>query len=177
MTFRFRLIITISLLIALTFGIGGTVLISASFDSALREERTSALKSFESVQNTLVLLTSLSDQTDLRELSETLARMDERGMADWQAISLKRANETLYQSGAEMLGADALALPDAGKCAFTEVSDRYGYSIILLGSLSVGQERLALEARFDLSSVYAARDRHWLRRHRKQGFDDRGRGP
>jgi len=46
------LIVTISLLIALTFGVGGAVLISASFSASLDEEIQAALDSYENVRNT-----------------------------------------------------------------------------------------------------------------------------
>ncbi len=100
MTFRFRLIITIALLIALTFAIGGTVLISASFSAARKEEITSALDSFESAQNTLVLLNSISETTDVHGFSAPLSQMEAQGMTDWQAVTLRRGEELLYQSRA-----------------------------------------------------------------------------
>ena len=53
MSFRLKLMITISLLIAVSFGIGGTLIITTSFNTTLQQERQTALTSFESVQNTL----------------------------------------------------------------------------------------------------------------------------
>ena len=64
MRFRYRLIITIALLIALSFGIGGTVLIAVSFNTSLQEQTGAALNSYMSVRNTLYLLNSLGEQTD-----------------------------------------------------------------------------------------------------------------
>ena len=55
MSYRLKLTITISLLIALSFGIGGTLMISTSFQNTLDQETQTALNNFESIQNTLYL--------------------------------------------------------------------------------------------------------------------------
>ena len=64
MSYRLKLTITISLLIAISFGFGGTLMITTSFNATLKRETQTALTSFESVQNMLYLLNSLGDQTD-----------------------------------------------------------------------------------------------------------------
>ena len=53
MRYRLKLTITIALLIAISFGIGGTLMITTSFNATLKQETQAALQSFESVQNTL----------------------------------------------------------------------------------------------------------------------------
>ena len=47
MSYRLKLTITISLLIAISFGIGGTLMITTSFNATLKQETQSALSSFE----------------------------------------------------------------------------------------------------------------------------------
>ena len=70
MGYRLKLIITISLLIAVTFSLGGTILISASFSDSLEAETESALNSFRTVLKTLYLLNSLGEQTGFENLGE-----------------------------------------------------------------------------------------------------------
>ena len=77
MSFRLKLTLTISLLIALSFGVGGTLLISLSFHSSLKKETEAALDSFETIQNTLYLINSLGEKTDSATLTETLAQMEQ----------------------------------------------------------------------------------------------------
>ena len=57
MSYRLKLTITISLLIAISFGIGGTLMITTSFNATMKQETQSALDSFETVQNMLYLIT------------------------------------------------------------------------------------------------------------------------
>ena len=77
MTFRLRLILTISLLVSLSFGLGGGILITASSASALEKETEAALDSFRTIQSTLYLLNSLGDRTDHRSLSSALEKMEQ----------------------------------------------------------------------------------------------------
>lgn len=153
MRFRFRLIITISLLIALSFGIGGAVLISASFYTSLNEETDAALASYESVRNTLYLLNSLGEQTDYESLVQVLEQMQ----SSWQVLRLSLGEEVLFQSGNAGQLTASLPVPDARKCVYTAVADAYGHGLQVLGVISAEEDQLLLQARFDLSAVYAAR--------------------
>ena len=159
MSFRFRLIITISLLIALTFGIGGALLIHASFRSDLNDERIASLDSFETARNTLFLLNSFSERTNQNTLKQSLSQMESTGIAKWQAISLISGENTIYQNGVEYMTDYQLSIPRLGQCSYMDVSDDYGFGIIVLASISAGDEQLELKARFDVSSIYADRTR------------------
>lgn len=157
MSFRLRLTVTIALLIAVTFGIGGTVLITASFNTSLEKETEAALDSFETVQNTLYLLNAFAEQTDYASLSDALSQMEQRGSL-WQALSLSMDGETLYLSGSEESLRCAVPSPEQGTCAYAPVSDRRGQGLVVLGQITAGDSVLELRARFDLSAVYTARD-------------------
>ena len=76
MSYRLKLTITISVLIALSFGIGGTLMISTSFHETLNQQTQSALSSFDQLQNTLGLLCALSDKKGTDALTEALEQME-----------------------------------------------------------------------------------------------------
>ena len=78
MSYRLKLILTISVLIALTFSAGGTILISVSFQNSLETETQAALNDFQGIQNTLYLLNSLGSQTGFDNLREALDSMAEQ---------------------------------------------------------------------------------------------------
>ena len=159
MSFRFRLIVTITLLIALTFGIGGSLLIVTSFHSDLDEERLAALDAFETAQNTLMLLSALNEKADYNSLKQSLSQMESTGVAKWQAISLTSGENTIYQKKADSLTNDSLTAPNEGQCSYIEIADGYGNGIIVLAGIRAGDEYLELKARYDVSSVYADRSR------------------
>jgi len=157
MNFRLRLIITISLLVALSFGIGGTVLITASFNTSLNTETEAALDSYQTVQNTLYLLNSLGDQTDYDSLSNALTQMSEQDMAKWQALRLETSEDVVYQDGSPDLLAAELPRPEPNQCSYMEISDQYGRGLLVLSAIHAGEESLLLKARFNLTAVYTAR--------------------
>ena len=158
MSYRLKLTITISLLIAISFGIGGTLMITTSFNASLDQETQSALSSFETVQNMLYLLNSLSDQTDFSSLSDALSQMEAQGVGHWQALSLKNGKETIFRSGGTELLAFILPTPAADQCSYLPVRDEYGYGLVIVSQISAGDTPLDLMARFDVSHVYEIRE-------------------
>ena len=158
MSYRLRLIITISLLIALTFSVGGTILISASFQTSLGKETDAALESFETVQNTLYLLNSMGGQTEFDSLKNVLSQMAEQNIEQWQSLSLTAGDDVIYANKAAALNGYSLPTPEAGRCSYVRVEDTYGHGLIVLGTINAGEELLTLKVRFDLTSVYEARN-------------------
>ena len=158
MTYRLKLIITISLLIALSFGIGGTVMITTSFDAALEQETRSSLTSFENTQRTLYLLNSLGDQSDFESLTDALKQMENQNLGQWQAFSLKAGEKQLFLSGSR----DILvySLPDSAEnqCVSLLVSNHNGHGLLVKSMILAGNTELEVLARYDLSSVYTLRD-------------------
>ena len=158
MRYRLKLTVTISLLIALSFGIGGTVMITTSFNTTLKQETQSALTFFENTQSTLYLLNSLGDQTDFESLSSALKQMDDQNLGRWQALSLTVEGSTLFLSGNEAMLAHSIPTPGENQCAWLPVSDSFGHGLLVKSMILAGSTQLEVLARFDLSHVYALRE-------------------
>ena len=156
MSYRLTLIITISLLIAITFSLGGTILISASFQNSLKVEIQAALDSYETVQNTLYILNAMGEQTGYDNLKEALMRMAEQNVGGWQGLTLKDGEHVIYQSRSDCLG-DYLLPALSTSCSYMQVEDSYGHGLLVLSTLGAGSQKLTLQARFDLSDVYDTR--------------------
>ncbi len=157
MNYRVRLTITISLLIALSFGIGGTTMIATSFSTSLEKETQAALDSFETVQNTLYLINSLAEQADYESLAQVLEQMTEQKLGRWQALTLLAPEEMIFQNGNVQLLEYTLPQPGEDQCSYLPVADDFGYGLVICSQLTAGEERLTLTARFDLSRVYETR--------------------
>lgn len=157
MRFRLRLMISISLLIALAFGAGGSLLVSASFQTALHEEQTLALHSYETIRSTLYLLNSLGEKTDYENMADALKQMEKQGVARWQALSLQSEERLIYQSGDSALFSATLPVPKADQCAYTILTEKDKSSLQILSTISTEDQPLLLRARFDLTSAYEAR--------------------
>lgn len=158
MRYRLKLIITISLLIALSFGIGGTLIITTSFRANLEQECNSALNTFENTQRTLYLLNSLGDQTDYQSLADALEQMETQNLGRWQALSLKAGDSYLFMSGHEDMLGHKIPSPTENQCASISVSDQYGQGLLVKSIIIAGETELEVLARFDLSHVYTLRD-------------------
>lgn len=158
MSYRLKLTITISLLIAISFGIGGTLMITTSFNATLKQETQSALSSFESVQNMLYLLNSLGDQTDFDSLSDALSQMEAQGLGQWQALTLKAGEDELFRSGSAELVNYTLPAPADNQCSYLPVADQHGHGLVIMSIISAGDSNLELLTRFDVSHVYEIRE-------------------
>lgn len=153
MRFRYRLIITIALLIALSFGIGGTVLITVSFHTALEEQTNAALNSYMGVRNTLYLLNSLGEQTDYDGMVMALEGLE----GPWDALRVKLNGNLLFQSEWGWKISDSLPEPMPEQYGYIHMHDAYGHSLQVISTIQMGEDHLLLEARFDTADVYTAR--------------------
>ena len=151
--FRYRLVITIALLIALSFGIGGAMLITVSFNTALEEQTGAALNSYMSVRNTLYLLNSLGDQTDYAGITQVLEGME----GPWDALRVKLNGALLYQSEWGWKLSDVLPEPSSEQYGYVHLYDTRGHGLQVASAIQMGEDTLLLEARFDTSDVYTAR--------------------
>lgn len=158
MSYRLKLTIMISLLIAISFGIGGTLIITTSFNATLEQETQSALTSFENTKNTLYLLNSLGEQTDYKSLADALSQMETQGLGEWQALSLKADAEQLFHEGYPEMLEYTLPTPSESQCISLPVGDKHGHGLIVKSVIPAGTSSLEIVARFDMSRVYALRD-------------------
>jgi len=157
MSYRLKLTVTIALLIALSFGIGGTLIISASFSAARDQEIQTALESFQTVQTTLQLLNSLGGQSGYPGLAEAMYRMETLGLNTWQALRLSGSTTVIASYGQAALLSGELEEPESEQCSYRLVSDSYGQGILILSRIDAWPDTLELKARYDLSAVYTAR--------------------
>lgn len=157
MRYGLKLGITIILLATISFGIGGTLMISTSFRTSLDTETQAALEDFEAVQNTLFLLNELGANADYETLINALGRMADQDIQSWQAMALYVGDEIIFRDGNAQVLETTLTPPQSDQCAYMPVSDSYGHGLLVCGSIDSDELELTLLARFDLSDVYAAR--------------------
>lgn len=158
MSFRLRLLISFSLLIALTFGAGGALLISSSFQSMLNEEKSSAITAYETMQNNLQMLRFFSEVGDYSNVTSMLSQMEEQNSATWQAVSLTAEEDSIYESGDQSLLSENLLVEDTNQYAYVLATDEKGRHLQMYSELVLDEEVLYLKASFDLSKAYTLRE-------------------
>lgn len=157
MSYRLKLTITISVLIALSFGIGGTLMITTSFQETLNQQTQSALSSFDHLQNTLGLLCALSEDRGTDALIDALDQMEHQGLGQWKALTLRTQKAVLFQTGSPELLQYELPVPEAERCNYMTVSDTFGQGLLINSILQTEEENLELLVRFDISGAYGIR--------------------
>lgn len=157
MSYRLRLIITITVLIAVTFSVGGTILITSSFQGRLDTETNAALNNFQMVLGTLSLVNSLGAKADYGSLGAAMEQLSGRQAGRWQAIRLSSSAKTVFQSRSELMEGYTLPTPSSSQCTYLRVQDSYGRGLLIRSAVPAGKETLVLQARFDLTSVYQNR--------------------
>ncbi|MBQ8281810.1 MAG: HAMP domain-containing histidine kinase [Lachnospiraceae bacterium] len=158
MSFRLKLIILISLLVSVTFGVGGSLLISTSFQSVLNQEKGASMSSYETIRNTLVLINSYNESADYENMADALEKIERQGIADWQTISLVGERQSVFESGDLNLLSVELPIPEDDKCTYVLSKDESGENLQVLSVIYAGNEQLILRARYDLSAAYDARE-------------------
>ncbi len=140
-------------LLAIIFGICGSLLISASFDATLKSERDSALRTYYSAQSTLELANSISEQTEYEDIVEALAILDQRGRDMWDGIMLRSADSVLYQSGLWPRETGT----ETGECSISYSDEGETHLLQVSGALTVNGQKLSLFILHDITEVYELR--------------------
>ncbi len=154
MSFHTKLTVTILLLIALSFGLGGMLLIYTSFDAVRSKESQAALRSFEDTRTMIWLMYRYSSGEGEESLREIMRGLDDEGYGDWMAVSVYDGDEVLYTEGPAAALAVKAEPPDGNICTLYPVNDEMGHGLVLTGNTVVEHREICLSARYDLSDAY-----------------------
>lgn len=159
MKFRVKTALCITMLLALAFALGGSMLISASFRSTLENEKVTALQSYKLVQSTLYIANSISKQTDYEDVASTLTQLDTQGSALWSGIKLSDREKDIYSSGIMPFSSSASTSEYDGATCYTRLSyDGSRNYLQISGIVNVNSESLYLDMSYDITSIYTIRD-------------------
>ena len=159
MRFRVKMTICMIWLLSLAFGVGGSLLISISFNNSIEREKEAALNSFQYVLRTLQLVNEVSTLPNNSDILDVIQQMEKKGMNDFSAICLsEHGGETLYSSGSEELA----QLGGAASNSLTLVSDDAGNRHFkVAGNIETEAQNLQLIICYDIQDIYTARDEQY----------------
>lgn len=159
MTFRLKITLSMLCLLSLLFGAGGSALITISYNTALERETDSAFGSYQTLLNTLSLVSQIDEWTGSEDVSRTLEKLQEQNASGISALSLTSDASKLYESGAAAVLMSQIRKPkDTEQCLISSFESEGRHFLQLTGAFYAGEEMLYLDAAYDVSSVYAARD-------------------
>ena len=160
MKFRTKILLCTVLLLALSFGVGGSLLLSLSFSSVLSQQKSAALASYQMVQSTLGLVNSVSDQTGEEDVIDVLRQLDQRGAGSWVTLRVSGADSVVYQSdrqtAAPLLELQGETQPEQGVMQlFARGEERY---LQVTSQFLLGTETYYLDGLYDMSEAYRLRE-------------------
>ncbi len=151
MSYRLKLAVTMILVIAVSFGIGGGVLIAASFEASLDEQITAALDDHENLRERIWLMCSIAgaDGASLSQIE--LGRM--------QGLSIRAEDGTiLLDIAADCLYTAVLPVPELDQCVYVQQTDSlFGYGLLIRSILFWEGNTFDIIARYDLSACFDTR--------------------
>lgn len=156
MKFRMKITLCMVSLMSILLGIGGSALISYSFNTSLSQEKSNAKKSYQIVLNTLSILNELSSwsaEEDIPDIFEQLSATN-----TWSSVRITSSGSSIYEDGdyTDQL-ADLTSQVDETHCAYQVISipdSDLEYYLQVSGVFSVGDELLYLDIAYDISSIY-----------------------
>ena len=156
---KFRLKITLCMLglLSVLFGVGGSLLISISFQNTLEREQQAAYNAYQMVVGTLRIVNSAAGQSDYADISSTLEQLSGRNGGAWTALRLSAGGESVYEFGPAALAVSPQPV-QPGRCVMRYVpTDGGGYALALTGALEAGGETLRLDLARDISPLFETR--------------------
>lgn len=160
MKFRTKILLSTVLLLALSFGVGGSLLLSLSFSSVLSQQKSAALASYQMVQSTLGLVNSVSDQTGEEDVIDVLRQLDQRGAGSWVTLRVSGSDSVVYQSDRQtavpLLELQGETQPEQGVMQlFARGEERY---LQVTSQFLLGSETYYLDGLYDMSQAYRLRE-------------------
>lgn len=160
MNFRTRILLTLTLVLTLGFGAGGTLLVSSSFAAALAEEEAGARRDYEMARGLLAVLYEAGDTQDSAALAASLEQMAGQGVGGWAALRLYSRENIIFAHGssAELLDADMPTPPDEmALCACRRVEINGAHYLQIASRMQAGVNVLTLEGQYDITAAYDQR--------------------
>lgn len=152
MKFRLKITICMVWMLALAFGIGGSAIISLSFENMLEHEKQNALAAYQMTLQTLQLVNSVSTQKDDTEIAATLRQL--QAQSSYDTARLRKSDEILYENG-HALAILTTVESDASHCTAVMIASPEGEEYLQMsGSFEASGKTLYLDLAFNVSAVY-----------------------
>lgn len=157
MKFRLKMTLCMLGLLAVLFGVGGSLLITLSFRTALEREREAAYNAYQMVLGTLQIVSGVSGGMNDSDMSMTLEQLTEQNEGNWTGLRLYSETKTIYGRNAAAISAPAPPpLPGQGTIRYAP-SGTGGHGLALSGALTAGSETLYLDMVWDITPLFETR--------------------
>jgi len=157
------MMIAFTVMLALAFGIGGSVLITTSTNNSLDQSQDAAANSHRLILYTLSAVSGSTQGAqrgrEYDALVDAITRLDEQGGHNWLALRLSDNESTIYVSRMPGIFSDDL-INNVGSEQFallTYRDEEGAYLLQIAGQFEVNARTLYFESVYDLSPVFIGR--------------------
>lgn len=157
MKFSVKIMLSMLCLLSLIFGIGGSLMISLSFNDSLERERSSAYNLYQMALGTLQIVNGIDQQIDYDDIGDILKQMSNQKAESWTALRLYNSKKSVYEDGA--FDFSSIAENELAKQNVIQylVSNDNGQYLIVSGTLEVGKETLYLDMVYNITPLFETR--------------------
>ena len=160
MKFRIKIAICMVCLLSLLFGVGGAVLVSATFSINLEQEYLAAQSAYQTVLNGLQLVDEFEGTLASRSVASVIGQLSAQPSMEWSSVRVTYGDEVLYAGGPQAELCRDFRQPLSGEeCLIGMLDGAEGHFLQASGAFLTADKQLRLDVVRDCSAAYAARDR------------------
>ena len=160
MKFKHKLVLCMVVLLGLSFGLGGTILIHRSFKTSLSSTIDSDLLNYESIQSTLLIAVDTNSVSSYIDMSNIINQLSAQGNSNRKNIILRNSDMEVVSIMNSSFTYKEMKPSDENTCNSIIWRENNNYYLQLCSSMDINTENLDISQMYivyDITSVYAAR--------------------
>ena len=160
MKFKHKLVLCMVVLLGLSFGLGGTILIHRSFKTSLSSTIDSDLLNYESIQSTLLIAVDTNSVSSYIDMSNIINQLSAQGNSNRKNIILRNSDMEVVSIMNSSFTYKEMKPSDENTCNSIIWRENDNYYLQLCSSMDINTENLdisQMDIVYDITSVYAAR--------------------
>ena len=160
MKFKHKLVLCMVVLLGLSFGLGGTILIHRSFKTSLSSTIDSDLQNYESIQSTLLIAVDTNSVSSYIDMSNIINQLSAQGNSNRKNIILRNSDMEVVSIMNSSFTYKEMKPSDENTCNSIIWRENNNYYLQLCSSMDINTENLdisQMDIVYDITSVYAAR--------------------
>ena len=160
MKFKHKLVLCMVVLLGLSFGLGGTILIHRSFKTSLSSTIDSDLLNYESIQSTLLIAVDTNSVSSYIDMSNIINQLSAQGNSNRKNIILRNSDMEVVSIMNSSFTYKEMKPSDENTCNSIIWKENNNYYLQLCSSMDINTENLdisQMDIVYDITSVYAAR--------------------
>ena len=160
MKFKHKLVLCMVVLLGLSFGLGGTILIHRSFKTSLSSTIDSDLLNYESIQSTLLIAVDTNSVSSYIDMSNIINQLSAQGNSNRKNIILRNSDMEVVSIMNSSFTYKEMKPSDENNCNSIIWRENNNYYLQLCSSMDINTENLdisQMDIVYDITSVYAAR--------------------